>query len=112
MMEFRDAEMLRIFAGEQVRLGHRPLYEEIVREARLQGLAGATVTKGLLSYGHDMEIRTSKIMELATNLPMVVEICDTAQRIDIFLPVLEQMVHDSGGRVMVTREQVRSAVIG
>ncbi|KZK74891.1 MAG: hypothetical protein A3K90_09780 [Pelodictyon luteolum] len=112
MMEFRNSEMLRIFLGEEIRLGHRPLYEEVVREARLQGMAGATVLKGVLSFGHDMEIHTAKIMEFAANLPMVVDICDTPQKIDTFLPVLEQMVRDSGGRVMVSRAAVRSSIIG
>lgn len=104
-------EMLRIFVNEQARYGHHPLYEEIVREARLRELAGATVLRGVLSYGHDMHIRMTKIMEFSTNLPMVVEIVDHQANIDGFLPVLERMVRDSAGRVMVTRELVRAGVI-
>jgi uncharacterized protein len=110
-MELQNSELLRLFVGEQVRFGHHPLYEEIVREARQNGLAGATVLKGVLSYGHDMLIKTSKIMEFGTNLPMVIEIVDTAEKIDGFLPKVEQMVRDASGRVMVTREQVRSGII-
>lgn len=110
-MDIQNMEMLRIFVSEQTRYGHRPLYEEIVREARLQELAGATVLKGVLSYGHDMLIKTTKIIEFSTNLPMVVEIVDHTGKIDDFLPVLERMVRDSAGRVMITRELVRAAVI-
>lgn len=104
-------EMLRIFVNEQARYGHHPLYEEIVREARLRELAGATVLRGVLSYGHDLRLRTSKIMEFSTNLPMVIEIVDHSEKIDSFLPVLEQLVRDSAGRVMISRELVRAGVI-
>jgi uncharacterized protein len=110
-MELQNLELLRLFVGEQVRYGHRPLYEEIVREARLFGLAGATVLKGVLSYGHDMQINTSKIMDLGTNLPMVIEIVDTPVKIDSFLPVIQQLVRDAAGRIMMTREQVRAGIM-
>jgi PII-like signaling protein len=110
-MELQNLEMMRIFVGEQVRYGHRPLYEEIVREARLFGLAGATALKGVLSYGHDMQINTSKIMELGTNLPMVIELVDSPEKIDGFIPIIQQLVRDASGRAMVTREQVRMGII-
>ena len=110
-MELQSSEMLRIFVGEQARYGHRPLYEEIVREARIQEMDGATALKGVLSYGHDMQIKSSKIMELGTNLPMVIELVDSAEKIDRFLPILEQMVRDSSARVMITRELVRTGTI-
>jgi PII-like signaling protein len=110
-MDFQNLEMLRIFVGEQARYGHRPLYEEIVREAKLFGLAGATVLKGVLSYGHDMQVNTSKIMELGTNLPMVIEIIDSTEKIEGFLPMIEQMVRDASARVMITRELVRAGII-
>jgi len=110
-MELQNQEMMRIFVGEQVRYGHRPLYEEIVREARLFGLAGATALKGVLSYGHDMQINTSKIMELGTNLPMVIELVDSTEKIDGFIPIIQQLVRDASGRAMITREQVRMGII-
>ena len=102
---------MRVFVGEQVRYGHRPLYEEIVREARLFGLAGATALKGVLSYGHDLQINTSKIMDLGTNLPMIIEIVDAPVKIDSFLPIIQQLVRDASGRVMITREQVRVGIM-
>ncbi|MEI6638297.1 MAG: DUF190 domain-containing protein [Chlorobium sp.] len=110
-MELQNAEMLRIFVGEQARHGHRPLYEEIVREARGVEMAGATALKGMLSYGHDMTIKASKIMELGTNLPMVIEIVDSAEKIESFLPILQKMVRDAAARVMITRELVRTGII-
>ena len=110
-MELQNLELLRVFVGEQVRYGHRPLYEEIVREARLFGLAGATALKGVLSYGHDMQINTSKIMELGTNLPMVIELVDSTEKIDGFIPIIQQLVRDASGRAMITREQVRMGII-
>ncbi len=110
-MELQSSEMLRIFVGEQARYGHRPLYEEIVREARLLEMAGATVLKGVLSYGHDMHIKTSKIMELGTNLPMVIELVDSPEKLDSFLPIIQQMVRDSSARVMITRELVRAGIM-
>ena len=110
-MELHNLELLRVFVGEQVRYGHRPLYEEIVREARLFGLAGATALKGVLSYGHDLQINTSKIMDLGTNLPMIIEIVDETVKIDSFLPIIQQLVRDASGRVMITREQVRVGIM-
>ncbi len=110
-MELQDLELLRVFVGEQVRYGHRPLYEEIVREARLFGLAGATALKGVLSYGHDLQINTSKIMDLGTNLPMIIEIVDAPVKIDSFLPIIQQLVRDASGRLMITREQVRVGIM-
>jgi PII-like signaling protein len=110
-MELQNLELLRVFVGEQVRYGHRPLYEEIVREARLFGLAGATALKGVLSYGHDLQINTSKIMDLGTNLPMIIEIVDSTVKIESFLPVIQQLVRDASGRVMITREEVRVGIM-
>ncbi len=110
-MELQNLELLRVFVGEQVRYGHRPLYEEIVREARLFGLAGATALKGVLSYGHDLQINTSKIMDLGTNLPMIIEIVDDTVKIDNFLPIIQQLVRDASGRLMITRELVRVGIM-
>jgi len=74
-------------------------------------MAGATVVKGVLSYGHDMHINTAKIMEFGLNLPMIVELVDTPENIEEFLPLLQKMVRDSAERVMITRESVRSGII-
>ena len=98
----RDAVLLRIFIGEDARFDHRPLYEAIVGKAREQHLAGATVLRGPMGYGHSSELRTTKILNLAENLPVVIEIVDTQTKIDAFLPTLNGMM--SSG--LVTLEKV------
>ena len=67
--------------------------------------------KGVLSYGHDLHINTAKIVEFGLNLPMIVELVDTTENIDSFMPMLERMVRDSSERVMITRENVRAGII-
>jgi PII-like signaling protein len=100
----RDAVLLRIFIGEDARFDHRPLYEAIVGKAREQHLAGATVLRGPMGYGHSSELRTTKILNLAENLPVVIEIVDTQTKIDAFLPTLNGMM--SSGLVTLEKVQV------
>ncbi|MBM3163754.1 MAG: DUF190 domain-containing protein [Chlorobi bacterium] len=111
MMELQGSQRLRIYTGEQAKHAHRPLYEEIVHEAMQQGMAGATVVKGMLSFGHEQRLHAAKILEFGIDLPMVVELVDTQEKIDSFLIVVQRLVRESGARVMVTCEDVRSAVI-
>lgn len=103
MMLPSDAELLRIFIGESDKHGHRPLYEVIVEEARKRGMAGATVLQGAMGFGKASRIHTAKILRLSEDLPIIIEIVDTAERIEAFLPDLDKLV--SGG--MVTVEKVR-----
>src|SRR5918995_1180107 len=98
-----DGYLLRIFVGESDRHGHRPLYEAIVLKAREEGLAGATVLRGLMGFGKHSILHTAKILRLSEDLPMVIEIVDSREKIDGFLPVLSEMVHDG----MVTLQQVK-----
>ena len=100
----REAVLLRIFIGEDTRFDHRPLYEAIVTTAREQHLAGATVLRGPMGYGHSSELHTTKILNLAENLPMVIEIVDTQEKIDRFLPALNGMM--SSGLVTLEKVQV------
>ncbi len=111
MMQLHTGERLRIYTGEQAKLAHRPLYEAIVHEAMQQGMAGATVFKGVLSYGHDQKLHTAKLIEFGVNLPMVVELVDTPEKIESFLVLLQTLIRDSGDRAMVTREEVDVAFI-
>ncbi|HAO94183.1 MAG: hypothetical protein A2X99_04570 [Deltaproteobacteria bacterium GWB2_55_19] len=97
------AELLRIFIGESDRFDGRPLYEAIVEEARRRGLAGATVLRGVLSYGVHSRLHTSKVLRLSEDLPMVVEIVDRKERIEDFLPVLDKMVKEG----LITIEDIR-----
>jgi uncharacterized protein len=97
------ALLLRIFIGEDDRIDGKPLYETIVLKAREQGLAGATVLRGPLGFGHSSRIHTAKILRLSEDLPVVVEIVDTEEKINAFLPMLDEMM--TGG--LVSLEQVR-----
>ena len=101
----RDAILLRIFFGEADRFERRPLYEAIVLKAREMKLAGATVLRGHIGFGHSSRIHTSKILRLSGDLPVVVEIVDSQERIDSFLPVLDGMM--SSGLVTTEKVQVR-----
>lgn len=103
MMNFIESELLRIFVGEQEKLHHRPLYERLVSEAFERGMAGATVFRGQLSFGLRHKVHTSKIFELAGDLPMVIEIVDTTGKIESFLPVVESLLRDAGAQALVTR---------
>ena len=79
----KDAMLLRIFFGENDRFEHRPLYEAIVLKAREMHLAGATVLRGPMGFGHSSRLHTAKILRLSFDLPIVVEIVDTEAKINI-----------------------------
>jgi uncharacterized protein len=99
----QDAVLLRIFIGEDDRHEHAPLYEAIVLKAREQHLAGATVLRGPMGYGHSSRLHTAKVLRLSEDLPMVIEIVDTEAKINGFLPLLDGMM-TSG---LVTIEKVK-----
>jgi PII-like signaling protein len=99
----RSAMLLRIFIGETDRCGHRPLYEAIVLKAREMHLAGATVLRGPMGFGHSSRLHTSKILRLSGDLPLVIEIVDSEEKIAAFLPALEPMI----GSGLVTTEKVQ-----
>src|SRR5581483_4044532 len=96
----QNAVLLRIFFGEDERHGHQPLYEAVVMKAREHHLAGATVLRGPLGFGHSSRIHTTKVLRLSQDLPMVVEIVDSEEKINAFLPVLDGMI----GSGLVTLE--------
>src|SRR5689334_16007386 len=98
-----EAVLLRIFIGESDRFEHKPLHEAIVLKARELHLAGATVLRGAMGFGKSSRLHTSKILRLSVDLPIVIEIVDSEEKINAFLPALEIMV--GGG--MVTLEPVR-----
>jgi hypothetical protein len=98
-----DAMLLRIFIGERDRHGHRPLYEAIVLKAREMHLAGATVLRGPMGFGHSSRLHTAKILRLSEDLPVVIEIVDSEDRINEFLPTLDGMMNHG----LVTLEKVR-----
>src|SRR6266849_3962227 len=98
-----EAVLLRIFIGESDRYEHRPLYEAIVLRAREMHLAGATVLRGPMGFGKSSRLHTAKILRLSMDLPLVIEIVDTEEKINGFLPVLDEKM--KGG--LVTLEKVR-----
>lgn len=98
----QEALLLRIFIGEDDRYGGRPLYEAIVLAAREMHLAGATVLRGAMGFGHSSRLHTTKILRLSEDLPLVVEIVDIEERIEAFLPVLDGLM----GAGLVTLERV------
>jgi PII-like signaling protein len=99
----RDAILLRIFMGENDRCGHRPLYEAVVLKAREMHLGGATVLRGPMGFGHSSRLHTAKILRLSEDLPLVIEIVDSEERINAFLPVLDRMMNSG----LVTLEKVQ-----
>ena len=98
-----EAVLLRIFIGESDRADHKPLYEAIVLKAREMHLAGATVLRGPMGFGKSSRVHTSKIIRLSMDLPLVIEIVDSEEKINEFLPVLDGMI--GGG--LVTLEKVK-----
>ena len=100
----RDSLLLRIFIGESDRFQHKPLYEAIVLKAREMHLAGATVLRGPMGFGKSSRMHTAKILRLSMDLPTVIEIVDSEDKINTFLPVLEEMM--SGGMITLERVQV------
>ena len=99
-----EATLLRIFIGESDRYEHRPLYEAIILKAREMHLAGATALRGPIGFGKSSRMHTSKILRLSMDLPMIIEIIDSEEKIQSFLPLLDGMV--KGG--LVTMERVRA----
>ena len=100
----RDALLLRIFIGERDRHDGRPLHETIVLKAREAGLAGATVLRGPMGYGRSSRLHTAKILRLSEDLPIIIEIVDSKEKIDEFMPAIEAMVQE--GLVTLERVQV------
>jgi uncharacterized protein len=98
-----EAMLLRIFIGEDDRHEHLALYEAIVLKAREQHLAGATVLRGPMGFGHSSRLHTAKVLRLSEDLPMVIEIVDSEDKIDAFLPLLDGMI----GSGLVTLEKVK-----
>jgi PII-like signaling protein len=99
-----EAVLLRIFIGEDKKHGHMPLNEAIVLTAREMHLAGATVLRGAIGYGHSSHIHTTKILRLSQDLPLVVEIIDSREKIEAFVPVLDGMMES--GLITLEKAQV------
>lgn len=109
-----EAKLIRIFLGEDDVLNHKPVYETIVLEARKAGLAGATVFKGIMGFGKDSRIHTSKILRLSEDLPIIIEIVDEEEKVEKFLPVLHAIFEEAkcGGLITIEKAEIIKYVTG
>lgn len=98
-----EGKLLRLFIGESDTWHGKPLYQAIVERVREEGLAGATVLRGIEGFGADSHLHTSRILRLSEDLPVVIEIVDTPERIDRVVPLLDEMVSEG----MLTLERVQ-----
>lgn len=98
-----NGKLLRVFLGESDKLAGRPMYEAITLKARELGLAGATVTRGIMGFGADSRMHTAKLLELSGDLPVIVEIVDTAENLEKLMPFLDENVTEG----LITMEDVR-----
>lgn len=100
-----QGHLLRIFIGSEEKHDGTPLYQWIVKQARKQGLAGATVLRGIEGFGANSTIHTAKILELSSDLPIVIEIVDELQKIEEFLPLIDSVIEE--GLATVEKVNVR-----
>ena len=103
-----EAKLLRIFIGESDKYHGRPVYEEIVLKAREADLAGATVIKGIMGFGANSKIHTSKMLTLSEDLPLIIEIVDTLEKIENFIPTVNNIFETAniGGLVTIEKAEV------
>jgi PII-like signaling protein len=97
-----EGKLLRIFIGESDKHGRKPLYQAIVEMLREEGMAGATVLRGVEGFGANSHLHTARILRLSEDLPIVIEVADTAEKIEAIMPRLDEMITDG----MVTLERV------
>ncbi|MGN6165268.1 MAG: DUF190 domain-containing protein [Flavisolibacter sp.] len=100
------SKLLRIFTGEADRIGHDLLYEKILLTAREHGLAGGTVIKGIMSFGASSHVHRARLIELSEDLPVVIEIIDHQEKIEAFLPVVNNLFEQCGKGGLITLENV------
>lgn len=103
MKKPENGQLLRVFIGESDTLHGRPLYEAIVKKARELHLAGATVTRGIMGFGADSRIHSAKILRLSEDLPVIIEIADTEEKIQEILPFIDEHVKEA----LITLENIR-----
>lgn len=103
-----NAKLLRIFIGENDKVGQQPLYETIVFEAKKLGLSGATVSRGIMGFGANSKVHTAKLFEISSDLPLVIEIVDAEEKIREFTKTVQQLFEDtkSGGLITIEKAEV------
>ena len=112
MQTDNEAKLLWIFIGESDKYYGRPVYEEIVLKAREVNLAGAAVIKGIMGFGANSKIHTSKLLTLSEDLPLIIEIVDTLEHIENFIPVVNDIFEKSniGGLVTIEKAEVKKYI--
>jgi uncharacterized protein len=101
-----ESRLLRIFVGEIDKIRHSPLFEVIVKAAKNEGISGVTVLRGIMSYGASTRIHTAKLIDISEDLPIVIEIVDTEEKINHFLPLVNGLLDECGRGGLVTVEEV------
>ncbi len=103
-----NAKILRIFIGESDNYRHKPLFEAIVYEAKKRGLSGATVTRGIMGFGPNSKVQTTKLFEISSDLPLIIEIVDIDEKIREFSIIVEQFFEESksGGLITIENAEV------
>jgi hypothetical protein len=105
METIQNAKLLRIFIGELDKIEHQPLYEALVFKAKETGLAGATVLKGVLSYGANSLVHSVKLWDISPDLPVIIEIIDSEEKINAFMPLVKEMFEKAGSGGLITLEK-------
>lgn len=100
-----DSRLLRIFIGENDKVGHQPMYEALVFAAKKQGLAGATVQRGIMAYGASSRVHTAKLIDISQDLPIIVEIVDHEDKINNFMDTVNHFFEEAGCGGLVTVEK-------
>jgi PII-like signaling protein len=100
-----ESKLLRIYIGESDKIEHRPLFEAIVFAAKKYEMAGATVMRGIMSYGASSRVHSAKLIDISTDLPIVVEIVDEEQKINSFVPIVDDLLKNAGCGGLVTIER-------
>jgi hypothetical protein len=105
METIQNAKLLRIFIGELAKIEHQPLYEAIVFKAKETGLAGATVLKGVLGYGANSLVHSVKLWDISPDMPVIIEIVDSEEKINAFIPLVKEMFEKAGSGGLITLEK-------
>jgi len=101
-----QSKLLRIFVGEADKIGHQLLYEAIILAAKEKGLAGGTVLKGIMSFGASSRIHRARLIELSEDMPIIVEIVDRSEKIDLFIDSVNELFEKAGCGGLITVEKV------
>jgi PII-like signaling protein len=100
-----ESKLLRIYIGESDKIEHRPLFEAIVFAAKKHEMAGATVIRGIMSYGASSRVHSAKLIDISTDLPIIIEIVDEEEKINSFIPMVDDLLKKAGCGGLVTIEK-------